>query len=110
MTTSVTPTETIGLFTSDNPFAERSALPYGAPPLDRIRDEDFAPAIEEGMRRQLSEVDAIATQQDAPTFENTIVALERSGALLTRALKVFGAVTSANTNDALQQIQIDEAP
>jgi peptidyl-dipeptidase Dcp len=111
MTASATPTaqQTVP-FLSSNPFAERSTLPFGAPPLDRIRDDDFAPAIEEGMRRQLREVDAIAEQADAPTFENTIVALERSGEMLTRVLKVFGAVTAANTNDALQQIQSDEAP
>ena len=105
-----TPTTQTALFTPDNPFAERSSLPFGAPPLDRIRDDDFAPAIEEGMRRQLLEVEAIADRADAPTFENTLVALERSGELLTRVLKTFGAVTSANTNDTLQQIQSDQAP
>ena len=105
-----TPTAQTALFTPDNPFAERSSLPFGAPPLDRIRDDDFAPAIEEGMRRQLHEVEAIANRADAPTFENTLVALERSGELLTRVLKTFGAVTSANTNDTLQQIQSDQAP
>ena len=105
-----TPTTQATLFTPDNPFAERSRLPFGAPPLDRIRDEDFAPAIEEGMRRQLREVEEIAGRGDAPTFENTLVALERSGELLTRVLKTFGALTSANTNDTLQQIQSDQAP
>jgi len=109
MTTSFTPIETT-VFTEDNPFAAPSALPFGAPPLDRIRDEDFPPAIAEGMRRQLREVEDIVTQSDAPTFDNTIVPLERSGELLTRVLKTFGALTSANTNDVLQQIQIDEAP
>ena len=109
MTTSFTPTETI-VFTEDNPFAAPSALPFGAPPLDRIRDEDFPPAIGEGMRRQLREVDEVVAQSNPPTFDNTIVALERSGELLTRVLKTFGALTSANTNDVLQQIQSDEAP
>src|SRR4051812_2223852 len=97
-------------FAADNPFAERSRLPFGAPPLDRIRDEHFAPAIEEGMRCQLREVETIADRTDSPTFENTIVPLEQSGELLTRVLKTFGALTSANTNDTLQQIQIEEAP
>jgi len=109
MTTSFTPTETI-VFAEDNPFAAPSGLPFGAPPLDRIRDEDFPPAIAEGMRRQLREVEDIVTRSDAPTFDNTIVALERSGELLTRVLKTFGALTSANTNAVLQQIQSDEAP
>jgi len=109
MTTSLAPTEAT-TFNADNPFAERSTLPFGAPPLDRIRDDDFTPAIEEGMRRQLEEVKAIADREDSPTFDNTIVALERSGELLTRVLKTFGAVTSANTNDTLQQIQTDQAP
>lgn len=110
MTTSITPPSETAVFSRDNPFAAPSTLPFGAPPLDRIRDEDFPPAIDEGMRRQLHEVGAIVAQDDPPTFDNTIVALERSGELLTRVLKTFGALTSANTNDTLQQTQIDEAP
>ena len=93
-----------------NPFFAPSELPFGAPPFDRIRDEHYQPAIEEGMRQHLAEVRAIAGQAAAPTFDNTIVALERSGALLTRALRAFAAVTGANTNDALQQVQINVAP
>ena len=94
----------------DNPFFEPSALPFETPPFDRIRDEDYLPAIEAGMRQHLSEVEQIAGQRAAPTFENTLVALERSGQLLTRALKAFGAVTGANTNDTLQAVQRDLAP
>lgn len=97
-------------FSSDNPFAEPSTLPYGAPPFDRIRDTDYQPAIEEGMRRHLAEVAAIATQVAAPTFDNTIAALERSGDLLTRVLKTFYGVTGANTNDVLQAVQVEVAP
>jgi peptidyl-dipeptidase Dcp len=97
-------------FTSANPFAQASSLPYQAPPFNRIRNTDYQPAIEEGMRQQLREVDAIARQTAAPTFDNTIVAMERSGVLLTRVLKVFSGVVDANTNDTLQQIQTDEAP
>lgn len=93
-----------------NPFFAPSELPFGAPPFDRIRDEHYQPAIEEGMRQHLAEVRAIAGQAAAPTFDNTIVALERSGALLTRALRAFAAVTGANTNDALQQVQINVSP
>jgi len=96
--------------TPDNPFAEPSALPFGAPAFDRIRDEHYAPAIEEGIRRHLIEVEAIAHQEAAPTFENTIVPLERSGQLLTRVVKVFDAITSANTNELLQEVQAETAP
>ena len=94
----------------DNPFAEPSPLPFGAPPFERIRDEHYGPAIEEGIRRHLAEVEAIAHQDAAPTFENTIVALERSGRLLSRVVKVFDAITSANTNEYLQEVQADVAP
>jgi peptidyl-dipeptidase Dcp len=95
---------------AENPFFAASTLPYQAPPFDRIKDSDFQPAIEEGMRRQIAEVDKIAGQSDAPTFDNTIVALERTGALLTRVSKVFSALTGANTNDTLQNVQREEAP
>src|SRR5206468_2565941 len=79
-------------------------------PFDRIHDADYQPAVEEGMRRQLAEVEGIASDTAAPSFDNTIVALERSGALLTRAFKVFIAMTQANTDDTLQRIQTEEAP
>src|SRR6266702_3197817 len=97
-------------FTSANPFASASPLLYQAPPFDRIHDADYQPAVEEGMRRQLAEVAGIASDTAAPSFDNTIVALERSGALLTRAFKVFIAMTQANTDDTLQRIQTEEAP
>jgi peptidyl-dipeptidase Dcp len=97
-------------FSNANPFAQPSPLFDQAPPFDRIRNTDFQPALEEGMRRQLAEVAAIAGDTAAPTFENTIVALERSGELLRRASRVFGALTSANTNDTLQHVQQEEAP
>ncbi|HEV7367147.1 MAG TPA: M3 family metallopeptidase [Gemmatimonadales bacterium] len=97
-------------FTSANPFAQSSSLQYQAPQFNRIRNPDYQSAIEEGMRRQLREVDSIARQTSEPTFDNTIVALERTGVLLTRSLKVFGGVVNANTNDTLQRIQTTEAP
>jgi peptidyl-dipeptidase Dcp len=97
-------------FTSSNPFAQPSSLQYQAPRFDRIHNTDYQPAIEEGMRQQLREVDAIAGETSPPTFENTVEALERTGVLLTRVLKVFNGVVNANTNDTLQQIQTDEAP
>jgi peptidyl-dipeptidase Dcp len=95
---------------SGNPFAEKSSLPFEAPPFDKIRDGDYQPAIEEGMRRQLAEVKRIATNKEPATFENTIVALERTGALLTRVQRVFSAVVQANSDDILQRVQKEEAP
>ncbi len=93
-----------------NPFAEPSTLPFEAPPFDRIRDSDFQPAIEEGMRRQIAEVERIADNPQPATFDNTLVALEKTGALLTRVNRVFSALAQANTNDILQRVQKEEAP
>jgi peptidyl-dipeptidase Dcp len=93
-----------------NPFFQPSALPFQAPPFDKIKDTDYQPAIEEGMKREIAEIEAIADRADPPTFENTIVALERSGDLLRRVLKVFGALTQANTDDTLQRVEADESP
>jgi len=93
-----------------NPFFTASTLPFQAPPFDRIKDADYQPAIEEGMKRQRAEIDAIANDAAAPTFANTIEAMERSGALLTRVSKVFFNLTQSNTNDTLQKVETDEAP
>jgi peptidyl-dipeptidase Dcp len=93
-----------------NPFAQPSPLPYQAPLFDRIKDGDFEPAIEDGMTTHLAEIDAIADQPEAPTFENTIVAMERAGRPLTRATRVFFAMTSANTNETLQKAEESVAP
>ena len=93
-----------------NPFASASSLPYQAPPFDRITDADFRPALEEGMRLQRAELERIASDPAPPSFENTVVALERSGQMLSRVSHVFGALTAANTNDALQEIEIALAP
>src|SRR5690349_11913554 len=68
----------------NNPFFTASTLPYQAPPFDKIKDSDYQPAIEEGMKQQLAEVEQIANSAEAPTFENTYVALEKSGILLSR--------------------------
>ena len=94
----------------DNPFAEPSPLPFGAPPFDRIREEHYGPAIDEGIRQHLAEVEAIAHDDAPPSFENTIVTLERSGQLLSRVVKVFDSITSANTNEFLQEVQAETAP
>jgi peptidyl-dipeptidase Dcp len=97
-------------FGPSNPFYAESTLPFHAPPFDKIKDEDYQPAIEAGMAEQLAEMKKIAENPAAPTFENTIVAGEKTGQLLQRALNAFGAVTGANTNPLLQKVQAEEAP
>ena len=93
-----------------NPLLTESTLPFHLPPFDQIKDEHFAPAFEQGMAEQLKEVATIADNPDAPTFENTIVALERSGQLLTRVSAVFYNLAGANTNPAIQAVESDMAP
>jgi peptidyl-dipeptidase Dcp len=93
-----------------NPLFVESTLPYHAPRFDLIRNEHYQPALEEGMRQHLAEIDVIAKLMQPPAFDNTIVAMERSGALLDRSAKAFFAVVGANTNDTLQKIQDVIAP
>jgi peptidyl-dipeptidase Dcp len=93
-----------------NPFYATSTLPFEAPPFDKIKDEDYQPAIEAGMAQQKAEIQAIADNSDAPTFENTIVAMEKSGQLFDRAMAAFNGVTGANTNDTLQKVKTILAP
>src|SRR5258707_15455082 len=93
-----------------NPFFTESTLPFHAPPFDKIKDSDYTPAIEEGMKGQLTEIEAIADNPSAPTFSNTLEAMERSGTLLTRVTKVFFNLSQSNTNDAIQKIKAEEAP
>ena len=97
-------------FGPSNPFYAPSALPFQAPPFDKIKDEDFQPAIEAGMAQEQAEIENIANNSDAPTFDNTIVAMEKSGRLLERVLSAFYGVTGANTDPALQQVKTIEAP
>ena len=93
-----------------NPFFEPSPLPFQAPPFDRIREEHYAPAFAEGMKRQLAEIAAIANDPAPPTFTNTLEAMERSGALLTRVSKVFFNLSQSNTTPGIQKIKADVAP
>ena len=93
-----------------NPLLVASTLPFQAPVFDRIQDSHYQPAIEAGMRQHLAEVRTIADNRQAPTFANTIEAMERSGALLTRATSTFFAMTSANTNETLQAAEEALAP
>jgi peptidyl-dipeptidase Dcp len=97
-------------FGPSNPFYAASTLPFGAPPFDKIKDGDYQPAIEAGMAEQLAEINKIATNPAAPTFENTLVAMERSGRLLARASAAFNGVSQANTNPVLQKVKTALAP
>lgn len=94
----------------NNPLLQPSELPYGTANFDEIEDSDFQPAMEKGMEEQLEEIRDIANNSEAPTFENTLVAMERSGQTLSRVYRVFNLLASANTNPTLQKIQEEEAP
>jgi peptidyl-dipeptidase Dcp len=91
-------------------FEAPSPLFLQAPQFDRIHDSDFLPALEEGMRRQKAEIARIANNPAPPTFDNTLAAMERSGQMLERVNRVFSALTSADTNDALQKTESEESP
>ncbi|MBP6378481.1 MAG: M3 family metallopeptidase, partial [Kaistella sp.] len=95
---------------ASNPFMKKSALQYQAPEFDKIKDEHFKPAFDYGMKVQLAEIENIANNPSAPTFENTIVALENSGEILKRAQIVFYNLTGSNTNPALQKLEEEYAP
>ncbi|GET28005.1 peptidyl-dipeptidase Dcp [Prolixibacter sp. SD074] len=95
---------------SNNPFMKPSTLPFGAPDFTKIKDSDFQPAMEAGMKEQLSEAIKIANNPEGPTFENTLVALEKSGQTLKRVYGVFNLLAGANTNPTLQKIGEEEAP
>ncbi len=97
-------------FGPGNPFYLPSKLPFQAPPFDRIKDQDYQPAIEAGMARQLREIRTIADNPAAATLRNTCVAMERSGRLLARALAAFTAVSGANTDLELQSAKSALAP
>ncbi len=98
------------LTTEQNPFFTESSLPHGMPPFDQIRDEHFAPALEHGMAEERAEIEAIARNPEDPTFDNTIVAMERAGVLLERASRVFFNLANAHTNDTIQRVQREMAP
>ncbi|MGV8912467.1 MAG: M3 family metallopeptidase [Rhodoglobus sp.] len=90
-----------------NPFFEPSTLPFGMPPFADIEDEHYAPAFDKGMAEQLTEIEEITSQADAPTFDNTMIPLEKSGQLLSRVATVFFNKTSADGNaasDALEEV------
>lgn len=95
---------------SNNPLIEEFDTPFGLPPFDKIEPEHFADAFAHAFRCHLDEVDAIAGNAEAATFQNTVVALERSGALLDRVARIFFNLANAHTNPDLQAIEREIAP
>ncbi|MEZ0610807.1 M3 family metallopeptidase [Fibrella sp. WM1] len=93
-----------------NPFFSAYTTPFGVPPFDQIKPEHFEPAIDEGIKQQTAEIATITQQKSAPTFANTVEALEASGDLLRRVNTVLGNLNGANTNDQLQKIAQTVAP
>ena len=98
------------LMSTTNSFSKPSTLQYQTADFAAIKDSDFKPAIEEGIQEQLAEVDKIANNADAPTFENTLVAMEKSGTLLRRVNNVFNLLNGANTNPTLDKVSEEIAP
>ena len=108
-------TETVQAATKEsvqtmNPFFQQSTLPYQYPQFDKIKDSDFAPAFDRGMADNTVEINAIANNPAAPSFDNTIIAMEKAGQILGRATTVFFNLSSANTNDALDKLDADYSP
>ena len=99
-----------GADSKNNPLMTESALPFHYPLFDKIKNEHFKPAMEAGMREQLKEIEPIANRSEKPTFENTVVALERTGRLLDRAETTFSNLNSCNTNPEMQKIDTEMAP
>lgn len=95
---------------SENPFFSEFQSPYGSPDFDRIQLADYEPAFLKGIEQQNQEIKAIVENPEAPTFENTIVALDNSGEILSRVSGVFFALTSADTNDELMALESKIAP
>lgn len=96
--------------TVSNPFFKKSTLTYEAPDFNAIQDEHFLPAFEEGMKQHLAEIEAIANNPEAATFENTFVAMEKSGELLTRVSRVFYNLTGTDSNEKRRELQRELAP
>jgi peptidyl-dipeptidase Dcp len=105
--TSETPAETS---TTDNPFFAEYDTPFKVPPFDFIKPEHFIPAYEKGMEEQKAEIEKLVNNPEAPTFDNTIVALDRSSKLLSEVSKAFSGLSGANTNDELKEIQKQMSP
>jgi peptidyl-dipeptidase Dcp len=95
---------------ASNPFSQASTLPFQAPPFDKIKVEDYKPALEAGLQQQQEEINKIANNPEPATFENTLVAMERSGELFNRVNSAFNGVNGANTNPVLQKLNVEMAP
>jgi peptidyl-dipeptidase Dcp len=95
---------------NENPFYTESDLYMKYPPFDKVKNEHYRPAFKKGMEKHMVEIEAIANNIDSPTFENTIVAMEISGALLDRVATVFFSLSSAHTNDEMEKIRSEMAP
>ena len=106
----INPEQDTTMVTSDNPFFAPSELQFGYPRFDLIKNEHYEPAMVQGMVEQRAEIDAIASNPDAPTFDNTLAAMERSGQLLDRSARVFFGLSSAHTNDEIEAIQVRISP
>ena len=102
--------EKIDATLSQNPFMKKSTLQYEAPEFDKIKDEHFKPAFEFGLKQHVAELEAIANNPEKATFENTLVALEKSGEVMKRAMITFYNLTSSNTNPTLQALEEEYAP
>ena len=111
-TAPVTPAETEMTTTpvESNPFFAESPLYMQFPQFDKVENSHFVPAFERGMKEQIAEIEAITSQSEAPTLDNTLIPLERSGQTLNRVRRVFSALTSANTNDEMETIRSEMAP
>ncbi|MDH3924981.1 MAG: M3 family metallopeptidase [Xanthomonadales bacterium] len=102
--------EEVAVVENDNPFFTEWDTPYGIPPFDQIRDEHYKPAFEAGIEQQRIDVAAIRDNPEAPTFENTIEALQLAGKELNRVSLVFGNITNTDTNDSLQELEVEIYP
>ena len=94
----------------ENPLLSESILPYGAPDFSKIKDEHFKPAMLEGIKQQKKAVEAIANSEDEPTFENTIVAMEKAGKDLDRVFTYYGIYSSNISSEEFREIQQELAP
>ena len=99
-----------GNWDESNYFFAASELPYGTTDFSKVKTSDFKPALIEGMRQQMEEIEKITSSTEAPTFENTLVELEKSGQLLGRVNASFNVLTGTETNDELQALEEELAP
>ena len=95
---------------NQNPLLQTWDTPYGIPPFEQVEDAHYLPAFEEAMKQHRAEIDAIVNNPETPTFENTVVALDRAGALLNNISAVLGSATNVRSSAALMQIEAELSP